>query len=135
MNTERVREIIKDSLWSESFGVDDATPEGCEVVDLIFFKAGFDKSKAVSHAEELRGIISDTKEVDQWVAGPSYIHVGGWMGDQRDALLLIALGHVAGIWKATTPLSLGRASFDAEKARELAGAGFVYATEFTPLDK
>lgn len=135
MNSERIREIIKDSLWSESFGVDDPTPEGCEVVDVIFFSAGFDKAKAVGYADELTALISETPEVAQWAAGPSYIHVGAWIGDQRDALLLIALGHVAGIWKCTTPRSLGRASFeDEEQVKSLAGAGFVYATEFTPLD-
>lgn len=131
MNTERVREIIKDSLWSESFSVDDTPPEGCEVVDVIFFKAGFDKAKAVGYADELTQLVSESEHVEMWANGPSYIHVGGWIGDQRDALLLIALGHVAGIWKVTTPRSTGFE--DEEQIRSLAGAGFVYATEFTPL--
>lgn len=133
MNTERVREIIKDALWGESFAVDDTPPEGCEVVDVIFFKAGFDKAKAVEYADELTALVSETEEVDQWAAGPSYIHIGAWVGDQQDALLLIALGHVAGIWKCTTPRSVGMD--DEEQVKSLAGAGFVYATEFTPLDK
>lgn len=125
MNSERVREIIKDCLWHESFDVDDEVPEGCKVVDVIFFKAGFHEGKAKLHAHELADLCLDGENDDMWQAGPSYIHVGAWMGDQRDALLLIALGHVAGLWECTTPRSTG--FDDEEQIRSLAGAGFVYA--------
>lgn len=130
MNTERIRTIIKDCLWGESFSVDEEPPAGCEVVDTVFFKVGFDKAKAESHAEELSRIVMESEHAEMWLAGPSYIHVGGWVGDQRDALILIALGQVAGLWQCTTPRDGGLT--DDEQVRELAGAGFVYATEFKP---
>ncbi len=54
--------------------------------------------------------------------GPSYIEMGGELGDQGIALQLIGLGAVLGLWSVASPKALG---FLPEESMELAGRGFV----------
>lgn len=56
------------------------------------------------------------------VGGPSYITLGGWLGSQDLALMLIGAVELAGISPAFIPESLG---LNAETADQMAGAGFV----------
>lgn len=56
--------------------------------------------------------------------GPSYIELGGVLGDQGIALRLIGLGELVGLWKAITPATL---HLEGEAAAQLAGSGFVMA--------
>jgi hypothetical protein len=59
---------------------------------------------------------------EQWLAGPSYIAVGAWIGDQGQALLLFGLGEILRLWKVITPELLG---FTGAVADDLAGNGMV----------
>lgn len=54
--------------------------------------------------------------------GPSYITLGGWLGSQDLALMLIGAVELAGISKAITPKMLGLTGTDADHA---AGMGLV----------
>jgi hypothetical protein len=54
--------------------------------------------------------------------GPSYIALGGWLGSQDLALMLIGAVELAGVAKAVTPAVLG---IEGEMANSMAGNGFV----------
>lgn len=54
--------------------------------------------------------------------GPSYITLGGWLGSQDLALMLIGAVELAGIAEAITPAVFGATG---ETARQMAGAGMV----------
>lgn len=66
---------------------------------------------------------------DAMAGGPSYITLGGWIGDQGLALLLIGLGDHLKVWKAITPATLGITGADADK---LAGGGMVMTSGYHP---
>ena len=51
-----------------------------------------------------------------------YIEVGGWIGDQGAALMLMGLGTVLGLWTLMTPEMFG---FHGPVALEMAGYGLV----------
>ena len=65
--------------------------------------------------------------------GPSYITLGGWLGSQDLALMLIGAVELAGIAKAITPTLLGMTG---ETADQMAGMGMVMLgpTAWTPLE-
>ena len=54
--------------------------------------------------------------------GPSYIALGGWLGSQELALMLIGAVELAGLAKAITPKLLGMTG---EVADQMAGSGLV----------
>jgi hypothetical protein len=55
--------------------------------------------------------------------GPSYIELGGWIGDQGVALQLIGLGAILGLWDVVLPQSLGIT--DPETIQDMLGRGYV----------
>ena len=59
---------------------------------------------------------------DDLAGGPSYITLGGWLGSQDLALMLIGAVELAGIAKAITPALLGMTG---DMADSMAGEGFV----------
>ena len=59
---------------------------------------------------------------DDLAGGPSYITLGGWLGSQDLALMLIGAVDLAGIAKAITPAVLG---LTGDVANEMAAGGFV----------
>lgn len=59
--------------------------------------------------------------------GPSYIEIGGWVGDQTMALRFMALGVAAEAWEIITPERLGIEGPDADR---LAGGGFVMVSGY-----
>jgi hypothetical protein len=61
-------------------------------------------------------------EASDLAGGPSYIALGGWLGSQELALMLIGAVELAGIAKAITPKVLG---ITGEAADQLAGTGLV----------
>lgn len=138
MNLDRLYEILgkttqqyrKGEVREDRVGVteiyamphaEEAPPE-LEVVDVEFIKIGVDKKAAEQHKDELVEILKDYPRPDRLAQGPSYIEVGGEIGDQGAAFQLFALGKVMGLWDLITPASMG---FDGSEARQLAGAGYV----------
>jgi hypothetical protein len=63
-----------------------------------------------------------TMTAEDLAGGPSYIALGGWLGSQDLALMLIGAVELAGIAKAVTPEVLG---LTGEMAHTMAGNGFV----------
>ena len=55
----------------------------------------------------------------------SYLELGGWVGDQEAALLLIGLGATLGIWKLLTPYTVMGDMCTPAMAKALAGMGMV----------
>ena len=103
--------------------------EGLEMVDLVFLVVGVDKSRAQAHRAELFTLLSEWPDVEHPLSdGPSYIHVGGILGDQGAAFQLFAIGKVLGFWGLITP-----ATFhvdDPGEAEMMAGRGYIMIDGF-----
>ena len=97
---------------------------GIEKVDCHFVVIGVDKFKAKKHKIELVRIL---KTYPRLADGPSYIEVGGEIGDQGAAFQLFALGKVLGLWDIITPEKLG---ITGSQADQMAGNGFVMISGF-----
>lgn len=94
-------------------------PSG-HTVDLTFFKvaqSGGNKEKFLSLVKA---------EYPGWLDGEehNYMQVGGEVGDQGLALMVIGLGHLLGVWKAMTPDTMMPFLPD-EMKMKMAGAGMV----------
>jgi len=76
---------------------------------------------------EIITILKDYPQLERLAGGPSYIEVGGVIGDQGAAFQLFALGEVLGLWKVVTPKILG---MDDATARQLAGSGMIMISGF-----
>ena len=100
-----------------------------EKVDCSFLVVGVDKNKAEQFRDEFVELLKRYPEPARLAGGPSYIEVGGVIGDQGAAFQLFALGHVLGLWSVITPETLG---ITGARARELAGLGFVMISGFNP---
>lgn len=109
----------------EELTVNDATDV---IVDLHFINIMVDKTMAEKRREEF------IEQLDQWpnttelAGGPSYITLGGVIGDQGTALCFIALGAVLGLWSVITPKTFG---VTGPQADQLAGAGYVMCSGYS----
>jgi hypothetical protein len=104
---------------------EDEAPAGLEMIDVHFIKVGVDKAAAEEHRAELLGLLEQYEPRDELAGGPSYMHVGGRIGDQGAALQLFAVGKVMGLWDVITPATMG---FKGAEADHMAGSGFVMCT-------
>jgi hypothetical protein len=95
--------------------------------DVAFFKV-----KAINDpdAETLKDLIvshkgefNDVDLFDKYEHG--YIEIGGWIGDQGLALMLMGLGALTGLWKLLTPRSMLGDAITEEMVQDMAGAGYV----------
>ncbi len=99
-------------------GPDRAAPE--HSVNVHFFWVSV---KGEPKEEDLRRLLErDYPDLERLRGGPSYIELGGVLGDQGAALCLIGLGELVGLWKAFTPEALG---FTGAEADRMAGMGMV----------
>lgn len=86
----------------------DKQPEG-HTVDMVFFEVS---AKADPDAAELHRLIEDNTKGEFGDLNPfdgsehSYIEVGGWIGDQGLALMLMGLGALLNLWPIMTPKML-----------------------------
>lgn len=55
----------------------------------------------------------------------SYLELGGWVGDQGSALILMGLGTALGLWRLLTPKTVLGDDAPADLVQEMAGAGYV----------
>lgn len=62
---------------------------------------------------------------DRLKEGTSFIEIGGELGDQGTAILLLGLGELTGLWKIATPKLFG---LQGDEAQRLIGRGFLYNT-------
>jgi len=78
---------------------EDTQPDD-HTVDMVFFNVS---AKNNPDADQLRELINES-DFDPWDGKEhSYIEVGGWIGDQGVALMLMGLGALLGLWKLMTP--------------------------------
>ena len=87
---------------------EDKQPEG-HTVDMVFFEVS---AKNEPDASRLRELIAANKHGEFCDLDPldgnehSYMEVGGWIGDQGLALMLMGLGAVLELWPLMTPKML-----------------------------
>ncbi|MFA7278945.1 MAG: hypothetical protein WC100_02515 [Sterolibacterium sp.] len=98
-----------------------------DAADVIFF--GVRKSPEAT-ADALKAAMADHKgeffDVDPLDGHEhSYIELGGWIGDQGAALLLIGLGAALGAWKLLTPKTMLGDMCPPDMVQKLAGMGMV----------
>lgn len=102
-------------------------------VDCHFIVVVVDEPTAKKYKDEVLQILKDWpseawgQPIPKLEEGPSYIHVGGVLGDQGAAFQLFALGQVLGFWKIITPAKMG---ITGDQADELAGGGFIMIDGF-----
>lgn len=102
------------------------------LVDMHFIEVGFTEAAADKEGflQALKAACADHGEfgdisLARFAQGPSYIEIGGWIGDQTLALLFMALCKFHEIGVVITPASLG---IFGEAAGDLAGRGAVMMT-------
>ena len=131
----RLREIIVDA-WKFAVDNQEDAQEGEQIVDVGFFYAAIDKTKALAARGELKHILGMYPGamyrdlLPSLEAGPSYIHVGAALDSQETALLLFAVGEAAELWRVVTPKRLFGNAISDEQAQELIGGGLVLIDGF-----
>ncbi|WP_395000829.1 hypothetical protein [Acinetobacter sp.] len=99
--------------------------------DLYFFKVAKKKGPDGDEpdAEKLRVLIKENKhgsygDVDPFDGGEhNYIELGGWIGDQGLAMLLMGLGALLGLWQVMQPNLMP--GIPDELKKQMAGAGMI----------
>lgn len=101
-------------------------PEG-HTADLAFFTV-----RAVGNpdVEELTAVIKAHRgewgEVDLFDGKEhNYMEIGGWIGDQGEAMMLMGLGAILGLWRLMTPRSMLGADLPDDRVMQMAGMGMV----------
>lgn len=98
-----------------------------ERVDLLLLTVGVDKALAEERKTELVSLLREWPDPDMLKRGPSYIHIGGVIGDQGTAFQLMAIGKMLGLWDIITAETMGA---DREQAVQAAGSGWVMISGF-----
>lgn len=103
-------------------------PNEYTFIDCHFLKIAVHNSRAAQEKDNLIKLLDEWPN-DQCVIaqGPSYIGVGGVLGDQGAAFMLFALGEVLGIWRVITPELLG---MEGDQAHKAAGMGYIMCTGY-----
>ncbi|MFL6728093.1 MAG: hypothetical protein ACJ8FS_16500 [Sphingomicrobium sp.] len=103
--------------------------DGLEKVDLHFVTIAVNKEEAEHQRDALVAVLDTWPDPERLAAGPSYIEVGGVIGDQGAAFELFALGKVLGLWSIITPETFGMTGAE---ARQAAGAGYIMCSGYRP---
>lgn len=96
--------------------------------DMVFFRV---KAKEGADAETLRKLVKESGGGEYYCVDMfdgkehGYMEVGGWMGDQGTALMLMGLGSLLGLWKLMTPVTVLKLDSDDPTCKQLAGMGMV----------
>jgi hypothetical protein len=116
------------------FTIDDMPPtENAEdnpdidIIDCFFLNIGVHKPSAAEHREQFIKICDTFDDPDVLAGGPSYITLGGIIGDQGAAFEFFALGKHYGLWHIVTPDTFGLKGVEAHEA---AGGGFIMITGY-----
>lgn len=100
-----------------------------QLVNVHFHIVALDKAECLRSRNELILILNEYSEPERLVQGPSYIELGGEVGDQMMALMLMAIGEAADLWTVITPKTV---HVGGEAADNLAGRGFVMISGYHP---
>ena len=96
--------------------------------DMIFFEVS---ARNGADAETLKTLLRENKhgsfcDVDVLDGKEhNYMELGGWIGDQGMALMLMGLGAVLGVWNLLTPKTMMGKDAPADLVNQMAGQGFV----------
>ena len=97
--------------------------------DVVFFKV---QTTNNADAGELRRLIEGVQhgefcDVNLFDGSEhNYLELGGWIGDQGQALVLMGMGYVLGLWDLLTPRSLFPPNLiDDDMVRQMAGSGLI----------
>lgn len=116
-------------FWMMPHG--DAAPAEMPKIDVHFFRVGIlPEVEALKPA--LVTALNGYPEPERLAGGPSYIELGGELGDQGRALQLIALGGYLHLWTVITPAALG---IDGDLADEMAGSGYIMLSGYRPVSE
>jgi hypothetical protein len=102
-------------------------PEG-HTVDMIFFKVA---ANPKADKEVLRELVQKNPkgshcDIDLFDGKEhSYMEIGGWIGDQGLALMLMGLGSILGLWELMTPVTMLRLKSDDPLTKQMAEMGMV----------
>jgi hypothetical protein len=96
---------------------------GVDLVDVEFLTIAVDKAAAERNRAELLAILREWPEPARLAGGPSYMEVGGVVGDQGAAFQLFALGQTLGLWKVMTPKDFG---YEGDEVQRVAGMGYIF---------
>lgn len=109
-------------------------PQG-HTANVEFFEVS---AREGADAEALRSLVVENKkgvftDVDLFDGKEhNYIEIGGWVGDQGFALMLMGLGARLGLWQLLTPSSMMGALVPKDLAMQMAGAGMVAIQSTNP---
>jgi len=102
-------------------------PQG-HTVDMIFFKVAAGPKANADKLKELvkANIQGDSCDVDLFDGKEhSYLEIGGWIGDQGLALMLMGMGTVLGLWDLLTPRTILGSLIPDDMVQQMAGAGYI----------
>lgn len=99
--------------------------------DMVFFKVSKDshdgkmptKEEFLELLGEHKGVFCDVNPLDGDEHG--YMELGGFFGDQQQALLIMGLGKLLGVWELLTPKNMLKGLVDDAAAMQLAQHGMV----------
>lgn len=132
MDIERLERIIRYCLWNGPGGAQISKsnpPPGMKLVSVHFHIVALNEKNCIESRNALIEILSDYPEPDRLKLGPSYIELGAFLGDQLRALMLMAVGEGAGLWRVITPETL---HITGAAADEMAGGGMVMISGYEP---
>ena len=102
-------------------------PSG-HTANLVFFKVVADNNPDAAKLKELikASVAGSHCNVDVFDgAEHNYMELGGWIGDQGVALMLMGLGDLLGLWKLLTPVNMLRLEADDPLCQQMAGMGMI----------
>lgn len=95
--------------------------------DLVYFKVSASndirRDLLLCLIQTHKGVFAEVNPLDG--QEHSYLELGGWVGDQGTALVLMGLGHLLGIWKLMTPRSVLGSLLSDEHVMDMAGSGLI----------
>lgn len=106
---------------------EDKQPAG-HTVDMVFFRVAAAKGADAAELKELvKGSVEGSFGAVDVFDGEEhgYIELGGWIGDQGCALMLMGLGAVLGLWDLLTPMTVLKLESDDPLTGRIAGMGMV----------
>ena len=130
-----LREFISSALSETK----DVPPS--DIVDTMMFKVAFKPADKINKDEFIKiskSIEGEFNKVDVFDGQEhGYMELGGWIGDQRDALIFMALGAHLGVFELRTPASMLSQLSETEEGRatqrQMAGMGMISIVEKKPM--
>ncbi len=128
---EEVKVEEKDGITVVTMDGFPPSPSHGKLIDVHFIQVGFTEAAADKDVfikatrlalQPGQGAFQDLTTKDL-AGGPSYITLGGWLGDQTQALLFMALCAFHGLGNIITPANLGIT--DEKEVAMLAGSGLL----------